>query len=156
MTSPRPVPTLDALADHLELAEQLPREVAFRLYVKAHAVADACVLAVFADGAPVRDGGLEHDGLIDAKEAARILHRSVSWVQQHARTAPLKFCLVQSLGRGLLFSCRKIDRLIAHEVGQNPATQAMGLRGVNAGRRPRRTESADPPSSETHGESREE
>jgi hypothetical protein len=157
MTAPHPMPTLDALADHLELALQLPRELAFRLYLKARAVADACVVAVFTEGAPAHDDDLEHDELIDAKEAARTLHRSVSWVQQHARTAPLKFCLVQSLGRGLLFSRRKINRLIAHEIGQNPTTQALGLRGVNAGRRPRRKGSADPPSVETpHGESREE
>ena len=157
MTSPYPVPTLDALADRLDLAQQLPRDVAFQLYVKAHAVAGACALAVIANEKPARGDEIEQDELINAKEVARILHRSVSWVQQHARTAPLKFCLVQSLGRGLLFSRQKIDRLIAHELGQNPAAQALGLRGVNSGRRPRLKGSANPPNGQTpRGESREE
>ena len=149
MTALHPVPTLDVLVDHPELAQQLPREEAFRLYLKAHAVADACVLAVVADREPGRTQDVASDELIDVKEVARILHRSVSWVQQHARSSPLKSCLVQSLGRGLLFSRRKIDRLIAHDVGQNPALQTLGLRGVNSGRRPRHKRNADTPSPTT-------
>lgn len=149
MISPHPLPTLDALAAHPELAQQLPRDVAFQLYLKAHAVADACALAVVADGEPARGDDIASDELIDVKEVARILHRSVSWVQQHARTATLKFCLVQSLGRGLLFSRRKINRLIAREVGQNPDDHALGLRGVSSGRRPQRNGNAGPPSAPT-------
>ena len=91
-------------------------------------------------------GDREYDELINAREAARVLGRSVSWVQQRARETPLKYCLVRSLGRGLLFSRRKIDRLIAHEAGQNPNDLTQGLRGVNSGRRPRRKGNADPPS----------
>jgi len=155
MTAPHPVPTLDVLADHLELAQQLPRDVAMRLYLKAHAVADACALAMAVDGETAGRDDVEQDQLIDAKETARILHRSVSWVQQRARTAPLKFCLVQSLGRGLLFSRRKVNLLIAREVGQNPDTKTLGLRGVNYGRRSQRKGTADPPSSAiSDGESR--
>ncbi len=150
MISPHPLPTLDALAAHPELAQQLPRDVAFQLYLKAHAVADACALAVVvADGEPARGDDIASDELIDVKEVGRILHRSVSWVQQHARTATLKFCLVQSLGRGLLFSRRKINRLIAREVGENPDDHALGLRSVNSGRRPQRKGNADPPSAPT-------
>ncbi len=149
MTAPDPVPTLDTLADQPELAQQLPRDLVFRLYLKAHAVADACALAMVVDRAPGRGGDNEEDELIDAKEVAHILHRSVSWVQQCARTAPLKFCLVQSLGRGLLFSRRKINRLIARAAGQNADTKTLGLRGVNSGRRPRRKGNADPPSDPT-------
>jgi hypothetical protein len=104
MTWPHPVLSLDALADHPELTRQLPRDEAFRLYLKAQAVAEACALAMLTAGVPARRDDPDPDELIDAKMVARILHRSVSWVQQGARTAPLKFCLMQSLGRGLLFS----------------------------------------------------
>ncbi len=146
MISPHPSPTLDALAAHPEMVQQLPRDVAFRLYLKAHAVAAACALAFAVDGEPVRGDDVASDELIDVKEVARILHRSVSSIQQRAHSAPLKFCLVRSLGRGLLFSRRRINRLIAREAGQNPDDQAQGLRGVNSGRRPQRKGNAGPPS----------
>ncbi len=147
MILPRPELSLDALADHPELARQLPADEAFRLYLKAQAVAERCALAMFTAGATPHRSDPDPDELINAKEVARILHRSVSWVQQNARTARLKFCLVQSLGRGLLFSRRKIHLLITREVGQNSDDRTQGLRGVNSGRRPRRKGFADPPSS---------
>lgn len=146
MPPPVAVPTLNDLDAHPELAQHLQREVAFQLYVRAHAVAAVCGLAAM-QGESHRHHDDDHDQLIDAKETARILGRSVSWVQQRARSAPIKSCLVQSLGRGLLFSRRKIDRLIAREVGQNPDTPMLGLSGVNSGRRPRRRGNADPTSS---------
>ncbi len=141
------IPSLDAVAEHPELAEALSREVAFRLFLKVQMLATTFALALVHRSNSERASAWEREELINAREAARILNRSLSWIQQRARTAPLKFCLVQSLGRGLLFSRRKIDLLIAREVGQNPEPRTLGLRGVNSGRRPRRKGNADPPSS---------
>jgi len=154
LLAPQAIPTLDTLADHPGAAEYLSREVLFRLYQRAHVAEVACLVALGAD--PDRQGRDEtgHDELINAREVALVLGRSVSWVQQRARTAPLKFCLIRSLGRGLLFSRRKIDRLIAQEAGQTADHSTLGLRGVNAGRRPRRTGTAHPLSASTpEGES---
>jgi hypothetical protein len=149
---PISIPSLDAVSERPELTQELPREISFKLYLAAQRVAATCALALARDHKAELDPA--HDELINAREAARVLSRSVSWVQQRAREVPLKFCLVRSLGRGLLFSRRRIDRLIAHEVGQNPDGQALGLRGVNSGRRPRRKGNASPPSTPTpRGES---
>ncbi len=145
-STPVPVPSLDALADHPELAQQLPREVVFQLYVRAHAAEASCLVALGAAPVSPSSGAHEHDELINARETARVLGRSISWVQQRASETPLKYCLVRSLGRGLLFSRKKIDRLIARETGQNPDDRTQGLRGVNSGRRPRRKGNADLPS----------
>src|SRR3990172_1903372 len=86
--APGPVPTLDALADHPETAEHLSREALFRLYQRAHAAEGAGLVALGAD--PDRQARDEtgRDELINAREVARVLGRSVSWVQQRARTAP--------------------------------------------------------------------
>src|SRR5437870_4267094 len=137
------VPSLDAIAEQPELADGLSRQEAFRLYLKAQSVATLALAGVL-DCTPRLDP--DRDELINARETARILGRSVSWVQQRARSAPLKSCLVQSLGRGLLFSRRKIDRLIARDVGQNPEERTLGLRGVNSGRRAQRKGNAGAPS----------
>ncbi len=150
-------PSLDAIAERPELARQLPREVAFTLHIKAQIAAAVCALAAVG-GNPSSESNpnLDQDVLLNVKEAARVLGRSNSWVQQHARSAPLKFCLVSSLGRGLLFSRRKINLLITRDVGQNPQTRTLGLRGGNSGRRPRLKGSAIPPSAQTpRSESRE-
>src|SRR4030081_41791 len=112
---PLSVPSLDALADHPELVQQLPREMVFQLYLRAHAAEVSCLVALGAAPLSPSSGDGENEELINAREAARVLGRSVSWVQQRASGTPLKYCLVRSLGRGLLFSRRKIDRLIAHE-----------------------------------------
>ena len=148
-----PLPTLDQLAAQPELAANLPRDAASRLYLQAQHVMLACALVVLGEpkDAALSDGHDQHDQLIDARETARILSRSVSWVQQGAKRAPLKFCAVRSMGRTLLFSRKKIDALIAREVGQNPEDKTLGLRGVNSGRRPRRKGTAGPPSTPDSG-----
>lgn len=79
----------------------------------------------------------EPDELIDAKTVAAILKCSVSNVQHRAKQAPLKFSLVQSLGRGIRFSRKKIEGLIEREAGRDPRISEIGLRGVNSGRRRR-------------------
>jgi hypothetical protein len=151
------LPTLDQLAAQPELAANLTRDAACRLYLQAQGVMLACALAVLGEpkDAAQSDGHEQHDQLIDARETARILSRSVSWVQQGSKRAPLKFCSVRTMGRTLLFSRKKIDALIAREVGQNPEDKTLGLRGVNSGRRPQRKGTAGPPSPDSGGESRE-
>lgn len=97
----------------------------------------AARLATVAPEIDTKPADDEPDELIDAKAVAAILKYSVSNVQHRAKQAPLKFALVQSMGRGIRFSRKKIERLIEREAGRDPRTSEIGLRGVNSGRRRR-------------------
>src|SRR5215468_3417428 len=89
------IPTLDEVADQPDLLRGLPREVTFQLHLKAQSVATTCALALVGALESTSRVDPEHDTLVNAREAARLLGRSVSWVQQRAHSAPLKFCLVE-------------------------------------------------------------
>ena len=102
-------------------------------------------LAVIPPSPPaVRD---DPEEALSVDEVATLLKVSRRSVQRLAHRPPLRIAVITSLGRQLLFSRRKVERLIAREAGNEPFT--LGLRGVNSGRRPQRKGSPRPAQSLT-------
>jgi hypothetical protein len=95
-------PTLDQLADHPDLAQKLPHEIAFRLHLKAQTVATACALAL------VSPPNGEGDELLGVREAARRIGVSPITLAHRARKEPYSRFLVPTGSRTLRFSARAI------------------------------------------------
>src|SRR5437867_5544874 len=83
MTSPGR-PTLDALADRVELTRQLPAPDAFDLYLRAQAVATACALRLATAAAPPA----EPDRLLNADEAAQLVGLTARYLRREADRLP--------------------------------------------------------------------
>lgn len=140
-----PILSLGQLAERPELIDRLPVGVCGALIIEAAADMDQKAalikrLSTRVATAAISEGSVSarSEELIDARAVAELFHVSPSTIQHKAKREPFKFFVVPTNTRRLLFSRRKIEDYIRREAGRSHEHLALGLRGVNSGRRPQR------------------
>jgi len=110
-----PLPTLDELAAHPELARELPPEVAQDLLARLAPLQIVLLAqAIRPLGGGNGQGEPQEDRLLTVEEAAKMLGLSTDWLYRRAGKLPFTV----RLGRQLRFSERGLDRYIRQRQGR--------------------------------------
>jgi len=105
------IPTLDQIAEHPELAMQLPAPTLRLLMVNALKVQSVCMIALIGQPEPPPPVPAE-DRLLSSKEAAELLGLSPLTLLRGRTRAPYRDFVVQTGTRSPRFSLQRIRRYI--------------------------------------------
>jgi hypothetical protein len=84
----RPVPGLDDVARDARCASGLPKAALLSLLLRTAAVQSCLTAQLAAIGDPEQPATAKEDRMLDADEAATLLHKPRRWLFEHKKTLP--------------------------------------------------------------------